>query len=173
MTGMPAEGPVTGQPADLISLSQSGDSISGIGETFQHDLYIDLSSIADLLVQIDYTALADADYGALVTRQLNPNPDRNSDCVFNLARDFPDQWYELNNPDPAASERATTLTLAPNDFPWPCLLTTQVALGLSSPGPARRRRSRCRSPRPRKRKHRRSRSNRQHGIAGTRRGAPA
>jgi len=97
----------------------------------------DYSSIADLLVQIDYTALADADYGTLVTRQLNANLDRSSDCVFSLARDFPDQWYELNNPDPAAADgRATTLSLARNDFPMALqgLLTTQVALGLSISG---------------------------------------
>ena len=96
----------------------------------------DFSSIADLLVQIDYTALADADYSTLVTRRLNANLDRNSDCVFSLARDFPDQWYELNNPDPAAIGRATTLTLARNDFPIALqeMLTTQVALGLSVSG---------------------------------------
>lgn len=95
----------------------------------------DFSSIADVLLRIDYTALADADYGTLVMRKLNAHLDRSSDCVFSLARDFPDQWYELNNPGPGAS-RSTTLTLAPGDFPMNLqgLVTTQIALGLSTTG---------------------------------------
>ncbi|MGN7200356.1 hypothetical protein [Arthrobacter sp. SAFR-044] len=93
------------------------------------------ASIADLLVRIDYTALADPDYGALVIRELNANLDRSSDCVFSLARDFPDQWYELNNPGPDGV-RSTTLTLSRNNFPADLqgLLTTQVAIGLSTAG---------------------------------------
>ncbi len=47
-------------------------------------------------------------YGA--AGQPQPAGDRGADGVFSLARDFPDQWYDLNNPsDP--STRSVTITL--------------------------------------------------------------
>jgi hypothetical protein len=97
----------------------------------------DFSSIADVLVQIEYTALADGDYYTQVVQKLNANLGRSSDCVFSLARDFPDQWFELNNPDPTASSgRTTTVTLQRNDFPLAVqkLVTSQIAISLSASG---------------------------------------
>ncbi|MDG4861680.1 hypothetical protein P8605_26435 [Streptomyces sp. T-3] len=52
--------------------------------------------------------------------------------MFSLARDFPDQWYDLNNPaDPAT--RAVTLALREPDFPLALtdLTTASVAVRLT------------------------------------------
>jgi len=61
----------------------------------------------------------------------------------NLARDFPDQWYELNNPDPIDPDPSVTINLAASAFPHGLeqLSTTAVAIGLtpaSSPLPEAR-----------------------------------
>src|SRR5204862_3911286 len=97
---------------------------------------MDFSSIVDVLLTVDYTALSDEDYRAEVTARLNANRDRGADRVLSLARDFPDQWYDLNNPvDPG--DRSVTLTLRDLDFPLgiSSLSTAAVAVRLSSDTP--------------------------------------
>ena len=87
-----------------------------------------------MLLTIDYTALTDLDYQAQVIRRLNADLTRSADRVFSLARDFPDQWYALNNPaDPPPTGRATTLTLRDIDFPpdMNSLSTAQIAVRLA------------------------------------------
>lgn len=69
---------------------------------------------------------------------LDPGGDRSrgADRVLSLARDFPDQWYDLNNPtDPAA--RSVTIPLRDLDFPAGVtdLATAAVAVRLAGPGP--------------------------------------
>ncbi|BCL25289.1 neuraminidase-like domain-containing protein [Streptomyces aurantiacus] len=94
---------------------------------------LDYSTIVDLLVTVDYTAAYDDTYRDQVVTRLNADRDRGADCVFSLARDFPDQWYDLNNPaDPAA--RSVTLSLRDVDFPADIgkLTTSAVAVRLSS-----------------------------------------
>lgn len=98
----------------------------------------DFSGILDVLLTIDYTALYDNDYSSQVTTRLNANRDRSADCVFSLARDFPDQWYDLNNPvDPQA--RPVTIPLRDVDFPIQIgdLVTAPTGTG-SPPGPGPR-----------------------------------
>jgi Tc toxin complex TcA C-terminal TcB-binding domain/ABC toxin N-terminal region len=92
---------------------------------------LDYSSIVDVLFTIEYTALADDDYRRQVVTRLNTDRDRGADRVFSLAQDFPDAWYDLNNPaDPA--HRQVTLTLRDPDFPLGVdgLGTTAVAARL-------------------------------------------
>ncbi|MFJ4835867.1 hypothetical protein ACIP79_39115 [Streptomyces sp. NPDC088747] len=94
---------------------------------------LDYSTIVDLLVTVDYTAAYDETYRDQVVTRLNADRERGADCVFSLARDFPDQWYDLNNPaDPAA--RSVTLPLRDVDFPNGIgeLTTSAVAVRLSS-----------------------------------------
>jgi len=103
----------------------------------------DYSAIADVLVRVDYTALDDADYRAFLVRRLNTQRTVGSDCVVSLARDFPDQWYELNNPDPIDPDPSVTINVAASAFPHGLeqLSTTAVAIGLtpaSSPLPEAR-----------------------------------
>ena len=90
-----------------------------------------------MLLTIDYTALLDLDYQAQVIRRLNADLTRGADRVFSLARDFPDQWYALNNPAPSATGRVTTVTLRDIDFPpdITSLITAQIAVRLSGAGP--------------------------------------
>jgi hypothetical protein len=111
---------------------------SGVDTTWELQLPpaanpFDFSTIVDVLVTIDYTALHDDTLRAQVTARLNNNRDRGADRVFSLARDFPDQWYDLNNPtDPAA--RPATVTLRDVDFPATItqLATANVAVRLAS-----------------------------------------
>jgi hypothetical protein len=102
----------------------------------------DFRTISDVLITIDYTALQSFDYQAEVIRRLNANRAVQADLVLSLARDFPDQWYELNNPDPATlvGPRTATLTIRPADLP-PNLdpastpQTAQIAICLSGGQP--------------------------------------
>jgi hypothetical protein len=111
---------------------------SGVDTTWELQLPpaanpFDYSSIVDVLVTIEYTALFDGNYRDQVVSRLNANRDRGADCVFSLSRDFPDQWYDLNNPaDPA--RRSVTLPLRDVDFPLGIegLSTAAVAVRLVS-----------------------------------------
>ena len=64
----------------------------------------DYSTIADVLLTIEYTALNSLDYRQQVIQTLDPelSPDR----PFSFRQQFPDQWYDLNNPDQAATPMA-------------------------------------------------------------------
>lgn len=94
---------------------------SGVDTTWELQLPraanpIDYSTIVDVLFTVEYTALTDDDYRRQVVTRLNADRDRGADRVFSLAQDFPDAWYDLNNPaDPA--QRQVTLTLRELDFP--------------------------------------------------------
>ncbi|MBK6012829.1 hypothetical protein JHN45_16930 [Streptomyces sp. MBT53] len=93
----------------------------------------DFSSIADVLLTIDYTAAYDDTYRRQLLTRLNADRNRGADCLFSLARDFPDQWYDLNNPaDPKA--RSVTVPLRDIDFPLgiDSLSTAAIAVHLSS-----------------------------------------
>jgi hypothetical protein len=73
------------------------------------------------------------DAGGREVNELNRNRERGADCVFSFARDFPDQWYDLDNPpDPAT--RSVTITLRDVDFPLSIekIATAGVAVRLSS-----------------------------------------
>jgi hypothetical protein len=99
----------------------------------------DFTSISDVLISIDYTALIDPGYQAQVIRALNANLTRSADCVFSLVQDFPDQWYALNNPGPPPAARDVTLAFGQMNFPAGIspgsLATTQIAVRLSASGP--------------------------------------
>jgi hypothetical protein len=97
---------------------------------------LDFSSIVDVLFTVEYTALSDDDYRRQVVTGLNADRDRGADRVFSLAQDFPDAWYDLNNPaDP--THRQVTLTLREFDFPLgiDSLATAAVAVRLAGQDP--------------------------------------
>jgi hypothetical protein len=117
---------------------------SGVDTTWDFSLPptanpFDFRSISDFLVTIDYTALADNGYQAQVIRSLNADLTRSADCVFSLTRDFPDQWYALNNPPPGQATASTVLTLTGANFPVniapASLASTQLAVQLSGSAP--------------------------------------
>lgn len=97
---------------------------------------LDFSSIVDVLFTIEYTALSDEDYRRQVVTRLNADRDRGADRLFSLAQDFPDAWYDLNNPaDP--THRQATLTVRDLDFPLGVanLATAAVAVRLIGQDP--------------------------------------
>ena len=49
----------------------------------------DFSTIVDVLISVNYTALYDDGYRRQLTTRLNASRQRGADCVFSLVRDFP------------------------------------------------------------------------------------
>jgi hypothetical protein len=97
---------------------------------------LDFASIVDVLFTVEYTALSDDDYRRQVVIGLNADRDRGADRVFSLAQDFPDAWYDLNNPaDP--TQRQVTLILREFEFPLGIdnLATAAVAVRLVGQDP--------------------------------------
>jgi Tc toxin complex TcA C-terminal TcB-binding domain len=76
---------------------------------------IDYSTIADVLLTIDYTALDSTDYRAQVIRQLDSMV--SADRAYSFQQQFADSWYELNNPAPGATHTSVTFQTALRDFP--------------------------------------------------------
>jgi hypothetical protein len=113
---------------------------SGVDTTWRLELPpaanpFDFGSIADVLLTVEYTALSDVGYRIQVVDRLNRERSRGADCVFSLARDRPDAWYALNNPDPAVG-RTVTLSLRDVDLPpnLEQLTTTAVTVRLVAAG---------------------------------------
>lgn len=79
----------------------------------------DFSTIADVLVTIDYTALSDGGYYDQVVARLNADRSFSADRAYSFRQDFPDQWYALNNLDPHSTDTSFTLSFrtVSEDFP--------------------------------------------------------
>ncbi len=77
----------------------------------------DFDTLADVLLTVEYTALADESYRDQVVRQLSADPRRGGERVFSLRRDFPDAWYELLNPEQLGAARTVRLDLTSPAFP--------------------------------------------------------
>jgi Tc toxin complex TcA C-terminal TcB-binding domain/Concanavalin A-like lectin/glucanases superfamily/ABC toxin N-terminal region len=95
---------------------------SGVGMTWQLDMPqagnpFDYTTVADVLITIDYTALSDDGYRQQVIRSLNAPGSVTADRGFSLASDFPDQWYALANPASTTGPPSATVTLQASDFP--------------------------------------------------------
>ncbi|MDA0160165.1 FG-GAP-like repeat-containing protein [Solirubrobacter ginsenosidimutans] len=77
--------------------------------------FFDYTTLADVLLTIDYTALDSVDYRVQVTRQL----DRRfvGDRAFSMRSDFADAWWDLHNPDQQPSPFATHFEIRREDFP--------------------------------------------------------
>jgi hypothetical protein len=75
----------------------------------------DYSTIADVQITIDYTALNSFDYQQQVLVSLKPA--LSSDRAYSFHNQFPDQWYDLHNPDETATPLTVTFTTVREDFP--------------------------------------------------------
>ena len=75
----------------------------------------DFTTIADVLITIDYTALHDADYQARVLGALRPTVSLSR--AFGFRNQLADAWYDLNNPDQSATPMTVKFTTARDDFP--------------------------------------------------------
>jgi hypothetical protein len=72
---------------------------------------MDFRSIADVLLTIDYTALDSPDYRQQVLRTRGDA--FSGDRSFSLRSEFPDVWYDLNNPDTVADPAARMVASLP------------------------------------------------------------
>ena len=75
----------------------------------------DYSTIADVLVTIDYTALKDFGYRQQVIQGLRPTISANR--PFSFRQQFADQWYDLNNPEQTVAKMDVRFTTVREDFP--------------------------------------------------------
>ena len=92
----------------------------GVDTTWQFDLpkaanLFDFSTIADVLVTIDYTALDSPDYRVRVLRELDQT--REGQRGFSLRQEFSDAWWDLNNPGQIDTPMQVSFTTRRTDFP--------------------------------------------------------
>lgn len=74
----------------------------------------DFSTIADVLLTLEYSALNSFDYRQQVVQTLDPEV--TSDRPFSFRQQFPDQWYDLNNPDQSGIPMTVRITTTRGDF---------------------------------------------------------
>lgn len=77
----------------------------------------DFSTIADVLVTIDYTALNSFDYYQEVIQSAAMNRPLSGDCAYTFRQRFADAWYDLHNPDQSATPMSVTFRTRREDFP--------------------------------------------------------
>ncbi len=75
----------------------------------------DYRTIADVLITIEYTALNSFDYRQQVIQGLDRTV--SADRPFSIREQFPDQWYDLHNPDGTAAPMKIRFTTTRDDFP--------------------------------------------------------
>jgi hypothetical protein len=95
----------------------------------------DYSSIADVLVTMDYTALNSFDYRLETVQFLNSKLSQSADRAFSFRVEFADAWYDLNNPDQSSTPMSVTFATSRDDFPpnFDNLKISQVALYFARP----------------------------------------
>ena len=80
----------------------------------------DYTTIADILLTIEYTALDSYDYRQQVIKKLNADRMFTADRAFSFRNEFADAWYDLNNPDlvdPPNVPMTVTVGTQRDDFP--------------------------------------------------------
>ncbi len=75
----------------------------------------DYSTIADVLITIEYTALNNLDYRRQVISQLNRT--FSADRPFSFRNQFADQWYDLNHPEQSTTPMVVEFSTERADFP--------------------------------------------------------
>ncbi len=75
----------------------------------------DFSTLADVQVTFNYTALPDPGYRAQVIQSLGGQVSQ--ERPYSFANDLPDQWYDLNNPAQTSTPMTVSFDVAATDFP--------------------------------------------------------
>jgi hypothetical protein len=93
---------------------------SGVDTTWEFRMpkagnLFDYSTIADVLITIEYTALNSFEYRQQVIQALNPM--LSADRPFSFRLQFADQWYDLHNPDQTSTPMTVRFTTVREDFP--------------------------------------------------------
>lgn len=107
---------LTPQPQELL-LPFEG---LGVGASWEFRMpkpanQFDYSTIADVLITIDYTALDSSVYRQQVIQELDRTT--SGDRAFSFRNQFADQWFDLNNPDQTATPMTVTFETRRADFP--------------------------------------------------------
>lgn len=76
---------------------------------------VDFSTIADVLLTVDYTALDSPDYRQEVLQGLSQSIQ--ADRAFSFRQDFADAWYDLNNSGQSATPMRVQFETGRTDFP--------------------------------------------------------
>jgi hypothetical protein len=77
----------------------------------------DFSTIADVLIAIDYTAILSFDYRQQVIQMLNAKRTVSQDRAFSFRHQFADAWYDLHNPDLTSQPMSVAFETVREDFP--------------------------------------------------------
>jgi hypothetical protein len=75
----------------------------------------DYSTIADVLVTIEYTALSSLNYRQQVIQSLSSTV--SADRPYSFRNQFSDQWYDLHNPEQSSTPMTVQFKTFPGDFP--------------------------------------------------------
>lgn len=75
----------------------------------------DYSTIADVLITIEYTALDSDDYRQQVIQESDTQI--SADRAFSFRYQLADQWYDLHNPDQTPTPMAIRYQIRRDDFP--------------------------------------------------------
>ncbi len=75
----------------------------------------DYSTIADMLITVDYTALNSFDYHQQVIQKLDGTV--SADRPLSFRQEFADAWYDLHNPDQTADPMVVKFETSRDDFP--------------------------------------------------------
>lgn len=73
------------------------------------------STVADVLVTIEYSALDSFDYRQQVIQTLKPR--LSADLALSFRHHLADQWYDLHNPEQTKTPMTVTFTTVREDFP--------------------------------------------------------
>jgi len=102
------------QPELLLPFEGSGVDTAWRFELPKAANSFDYSTIADVLLTIEYTALNSFDYRQQVIQTLDQ--DLSLDRPFSFRQQFPDQWYDLNNPDQTPTPMVVRFKTTRGDF---------------------------------------------------------
>jgi hypothetical protein len=116
------------QPELLLPFELSGvDSLWNLEMPKAANAF-DFHTIADVLVMFEYTALASTEYRQKVIAQLDRTA--SADRLFSLRDQFPDQWYDLHNPQAPTAPVTIGFDVSADDFPANLDGITTSQLGL-------------------------------------------
>jgi hypothetical protein len=103
------------QPDLLLPFEGSGVEMSWEFNMPKAANPFDYSTIADVLITLEYTALYSFDYRQQVIQSLRPTI--SADRPFSLRSQFADQWYDLHNPEQTSAPMTVRFTTVREDFP--------------------------------------------------------
>lgn len=105
------------QPEMLLPLEDLGVATSWEFAMPKAANPFDYSTIADVLITLEYTALNSFDYKQQVIQLLNAKRTTSADRAFSFRNQFADAWYDLSNPEQTATHISVGFQIIPEDFP--------------------------------------------------------